>query len=236
MSGECEIPRNTLLAKVTHQSPLDANYNARYILSGASSVTPRSAEQVGQHFRFVEVGGPSKQDEEARSVIRAHVMKDFYGKRRQGKEPNHQAEIISAASSKEGVSQQVRRFKNGPHGLQEQAKKRRRRSTPRKSESLTPLNASCVEAPRVAPSTPFTHLPFSQAVEDDVFTLSGNCTSQPVDPSGSRPVQGNAPALDNRDLLIGSGPLALISGSGDPFDTLPLPNCPRTQILIYHGQ
>jgi hypothetical protein len=24
--------------------------------------------------------------------------------------------------------------------------------------------------------------------------------------------------------------------AGDPFDILPLPNCPRTQILIYHGQ
>lgn len=166
-------------------------------------------------------------------------MKDFYGRRRQGKEPNRLPRILSAASSKEGVSQQARRFKNGPQGLQEMSKKRRTRTPTQKRENSTPLNATCIDAPRIAHTTSSPHYLSAQAEdgEDDPFTFSGNCASQsPHCSGGVRPAQGDASALNSRDHLIGSDPLAFVSVSVDPFDTLPLPNCPRTQILIYHGQ
>ena len=117
----------------------------RELSSGYSSITACSPEKERYDFRFVEVGGPSNQDEEARSVIRAHVMRDFYDKRRQGKEPNYQLEILSAASSKNGVSQQARRFKNGPHGLQELGRKRKKECRAvQKCENPPSLNATCI--------------------------------------------------------------------------------------------
>lgn len=166
-------------------------------------------------------------------------MKDFYGKRRQGKETNYQAEILSAASSKEGVLQQARRFRNGPHGLQELAKKRKRQgSATQKLQSSPPLDAACIDARRDAQEASPQFL-FAQAEggEGDRFTLSGNCRSQSLDGSGDAwPVQGNASDLDSRPQFIGYDPLASVLRPGDPFDTLPLPNCARTQILIYHGE
>jgi hypothetical protein len=187
----------------------------------------------------VEVGEPTRQDEEARSVIRAHVMRDFYGKRRQGKEPNYQAEILSAASSKEGVSQQARRFKNGPNGLQELAKKRKKQcSGSHKTETSPPLDATCI-APRentsvtCSPQFLFAH---ADGGEDTPFTLSGNCIAQSRSGSGDGlRGQDDSPDPGSRDEPIRSDSLVSVLGSLDPFDTLPIPNNPRTQILIYHG-
>ena len=195
--------------------------------------------QDGYDFQFVEVGGPTRQDEEARSVIRAHVMRDFYGKRRQGKEPNYQAELLSAASSKEGVLQQARRFKNGPHGLQELAKKRKRQgSLPHKTQTSPPLDAICI-APRENTSvTPSPHFLFAHGNggEECSFALSSNCSAQSQGSSGSGLWgQGDTPDTSSRDQPIRPDSLASALGSWDPFDTLPIPNGPRTQILIYHG-
>lgn len=165
-------------------------------------------------------------------------MKDYYGKRRQGKEPNYQAEILSAASSKEGVQQQARRFKNGPHGLQELVKKRKRQgSLPQKTQTSPPLDAICI-APRennLATSSP--QFLFAQAgSEDTPFTLSGNYTAQSRRGSnGGLRGQGDTPDASSRDQPIHSDSLVSALGSWDPFDTLPIPNDSRTQTLIYHG-
>ena len=166
-------------------------------------------------------------------------MRDFYGKRRQGKEPNHEAEMLSAASSKEGVSQQARRFKNGPHGLQELARKRKRQgSLPHKPQNLPPLDAICI-APRENPSaTSSSQSSFGQAArsEETPFTLSGNYTAQSQGGS-SGGLRGQSDTTDpsSREQPIRPDSLVSDLGSWDPFDTLPISNTPRTQILIYHG-
>ena len=149
MSGESKTQKVLSKANYSRLFKSDTTHSAKGAASGGVSYDPHPVEQDGYDFQFVEVGGLTRQDDEARSVIRAHVMKDFYGKRRQGKEPNYQAEILSAASSKEGVSQQARRFKNGPHGLQELAKKRKRQgSLPQKTQTSQPLDAICIAPDR----------------------------------------------------------------------------------------
>jgi hypothetical protein len=167
-------------------------------------------------------------------------MKDFYDKRRHGKEPNCQPEILPAASSKEGVSQQARRFKNGPHGLQEVAKKRKRQaSTTHKNESSLPLHEACIDTVGIAQASSPPDFLFAQADggENESFTFSGNSEGQSIGGSrGLRPVESDASDLGCRSQSIGSDPLASALGAGDPFDTLPLSNFPRAQILIYHGQ
>ena len=166
-------------------------------------------------------------------------MKDYYGKMKQGNHPNKPPQILSAANSKEGVEQQARRFKNGPHGLQELAKRRRRHSTKQTRENSTPRNGTHNPAFMIAPSLSPPHFLVTQVEggEDDPFTLSGNCTSQsPTCLGGVREAQVDEPAVHSREHLIAPDPLTYISASVDPFDALPLSNCPRTHILIYHGQ
>ncbi|KAL5328259.1 hypothetical protein ACEPPN_001757 [Leptodophora sp. 'Broadleaf-Isolate-01'] len=83
--------------------------------------------QSAYAFRFVEVGEPSQsRDEDARSLIRSHVMRDFYERRDNRRRPSTLPEKTSAASKKEGAEQQTHRFKVGPQGLQESKKKRRK--------------------------------------------------------------------------------------------------------------
>lgn len=165
-------------------------------------------------------------------------MRDFYGKRRQGKEPNYQPEILSAASSKEGVSQQARRFKNGPHGLQELGKKRKRQgSAMQKCENSPPLNATCIDTQTTtSPQFLFAQID-GGAGEETSFTPSGNFEDQSCGASGGAlRRRGDAWDPDSRDQPIRSDLVGSLFVAGDPFDILPLPNCPRTQILIYHGQ
>ena len=192
--------------------------------SGLPLVLHATAQEACD-FQFVEVGEPSKQDGETRSVIRAHVMKVYHEKRRQGKEPHHDAEIRSAGSVKQGAPQ-VLRCKSGPDGLRELAKRRKRQgSTARKREGRAPTLNTCVIPAQTASATPLTPLH-----KNESFDLS-------IDrPGEERPAKNHETALHNPAHLIGSDALVTISGAVDPFCTLPLPVFPRIQVLLYHGQ
>ena len=159
-------------------------------------------------------------------------MKDFHGKRRRGKESRNQIEIRPAASSEEGVLQQARRFRYGPFGLQELAKKRKRRATKPRNTDLTPMD-TCIEAPGVIQGLspqPILFAKTSAGGKNDHITPLSNCTSQPT--GGKRPAQGDVSAGRR---LHPQPSLTPLLGSMDPFKTLPLPDYPRTEILISYG-
>jgi hypothetical protein len=78
------------------------------------------ADYQAYNFRFVEVGEPSQGgDDDSRTTIRSHVMRDYYEKKDNRRRPSTLPETSSAASQKGGVLQQTHRFKVGPQGLQE---------------------------------------------------------------------------------------------------------------------
>lgn len=195
-------------------------------------------------FRFVEVGEPSQgKDEEARSVIRSHVMRDFYGRRNRPKVTS-QPQAMSAGSNKEGVEQQIHRFKVGPEGLREV--KRGRKKT-RKLQKLDSLPRVAVEA--VDPDV-YTRGPGDKSHNEAAINIAtgrrGQLINHPVflyeqnSASDTNPIalEGDVPSMrapsGNTTAELGYVPAG--AGPIDPFDTLPQIKDPRTQVLLYHGK
>jgi hypothetical protein len=209
----------------------------------ANSTGEDKVEGAAYDFPFVEVGGPSQgQQGESRSFIRAHVMRDFYDKRRQPpRNPTNQVEM-SASLKKDGVSQQTHRFKVGPEGLRELRKKRKKRSSTGAIPGNTRSLADNIAKPAYSQAPP-AHGRYIQSTANTDITapptlLSNYC--YPISSSDGLEVTANETYFQSDDQsqiteqlpsLASPGPFVL-----DPFNALPLPTCPhRTQLLLYHG-
>ncbi|KAH7360601.1 hypothetical protein BKA65DRAFT_547316 [Rhexocercosporidium sp. MPI-PUGE-AT-0058] len=195
----------------------------------SSGAGRESDSQSAYAFRFVEVGEPSQtRDEDARSLIRSHVMRDFYERRDNRKRPSTLPEKTSAASKKEGAAQQTHRFKVGPQGLQE-IKKRGRKSHSLLQEHKTSFSSATA-----------LHKPERRVRTSSVVPNLG-----PVEPATtSRPssAQFDKPATVEPDLRqppeydMRMRPESVFTRLGiDPFNTLPLSRSPRTHVLLYHA-
>jgi hypothetical protein len=209
------------------------------------------ADDQAYNFRFVEVGEPSQGgDDDSRTTIRSHVMRDYYEKKDNRRRPSTLPESSSAASQKGGVLQQTHRFKVGPQGLQEVKagrKKSKGISRATKKASSVATNFPDFEDSQVhtqsSPGAPHFSQPESAAV-----ALPAHWTRQPERISED----GQLPAADT-DIIIGDAhlpppsesdsrniappePLSPTSGGIDPFNTLPVLCSPRTQLLLYHGE
>ncbi|KAH7418282.1 hypothetical protein BKA64DRAFT_195574 [Cadophora sp. MPI-SDFR-AT-0126] len=198
-------------------------------------------------FRFVDVGKPSQtSDEDSRSLIRSHVMRDFYDRRDNRRRPSTQPERTSAASRKEGVTQQTHRFKVGPQGLQEIKKRRRKRDIVAETPIPTPSITTPIHAPRqsqkqIHKDVPDLHSlhsaatfqPTSEKCEDQLSN------SQPGEKFSSKPnsAQRSLPPLPRADIGTDLRPDYFLAWSAiDPFNTLPPSKSPRTQVLLYHAK
>jgi len=198
-------------------------------------------DHAGQYdFRFVQVGEPSQtRAENSRSVIRAHVMRDFYGKR-QGKIQPYQADINSSASSNQSSTQQKHRFKIGPKGLQE-LKPRRRDSEPAKLENSSSTRPNSTIGNN-ADTQPFPSLTAQPDDTCDAGPCCGPAHGGEITVVGQWSTdQGEISAAECRigaEISLLTSPTGSILGNGllDPFDTLPLPKSPRTKVLLYHGK
>ncbi|KAG4440208.1 hypothetical protein IFR05_004287 [Cadophora sp. M221] len=201
--------------------------------------------QSAYAFRFVEVGEPSQtRDEDARSLIRSHVMRDFYERRDNRRRPSTLPEKTSAASKKEGAAQQTHRFKVGPQGLQEIKKKRRRSEgvvqvqKPKPSLIITlqeperQIQISSV-VPNFRPVQPATAAPSVIVQIDDQESRAEASKWHAPEPTIVESNLRQPPEYDIRNVLR---PESLPTGSGiDPFNTLPPSRSPRTQVLLYHA-
>lgn len=218
----------------------------------ASKPSPGVGEagsREGYAFRFVEVGEPSQsRDEDARSVIRSHVMRDFYDRRDRRRRPSTVPENTSAASKKDGAAQHTHRFKVGPQGLQE-IKKRRRKcdSVPQKPEAAIPVSAKPREASKATVRTQFLQPSnSSKQLGQSNISVSGHCIDHTAgtttgieiwpeavtDHAGNHSHQQAQSKYDGGLALPPAGfPMGL-----DPFNTLPGSRSPRTQVLLYHGE
>lgn len=207
----------------------------------------RDNTQSAYAFRFVEVGEPSKtRDEDARSLVRSHVMRDFYERRDNRRRPSILPEKTSSASMKEGSAQQTHRFKVGPQGLQEVKKRRRKGEAVVHEQKSTPLiTARPGPESQVQSSTSFIQnlrpLQSGEAtrpsfVRTDDQRSSWTVTSDWKGPERAIPVPDSQQPPNFR---IGNvmRPESLPTGLGiDPFNTLPPSRSPRTQVLLYHGK
>lgn len=192
----------------------------------------------GYTFRFVEVGEPSQdRDEEARSVIRSHVMRDFYEKRDRRRRPST-LPTLTAAAPKDAGPPQTHRFKVGPQGLHE-LKRRRKKSDnvtqqPGRPSSVATNNVAAKDAgPR---SSAPTHIPpdsTSQPLNGQSFPLTFHAATR----NGERSAAAHHTALWPRFGQVIFRPESQLFGSGvvDPFNTLPPSPSPATQRLLCYG-
>jgi len=168
-------------------------------------------------FCFVEVGEPSRgRNRDSRSGTRSHVMKDFYGKQRNT--------VKSCAASRGVATCQTQRFRVGPQGLQE-LKRRRKRET-RGVDKSPPVPSHWT----IISNTPCLSLsPTTNPVESTPPTRQSTFAECGQWSYGSRKISesDNLPSID---------PIIGYPGLLDPFNTLPVPNNPRTKILLYHGK
>ncbi|KAL2074807.1 hypothetical protein VTL71DRAFT_8586 [Oculimacula yallundae] len=217
--------------------------------------TPKSSTRAGCEtksqsayaFRFVEVGEPSKcRDQDARSLIRSHVMHDFYERRDNRRRPSTLPEKTSAASKKEGAAQQTHRFKVGPQGLTEIKKRRRKHdATVQREKSILPpptsfqgpkypvhSNAANSIVQVLRPPNSVSHLSYMQSK----YQTNSTSGSQEQAPEPDIPEYSSDQPADI-DLHKYLQPESLPKGSGiDPFNTLPPSRSTRTQVLLYHGK
>lgn len=198
----------------------------------------------GYAFRFVEVGEPSQaKDEESRSTIRSHVMRDFYEKQG-GRKRQSVPERRAPASTQQGVLQQ--KFKVGPQGLHE-VKKRKKRAgdipkKTRQSSSANTNNHECESAedgfcpsiihatqpkPAVDCVSPISPYFEHEALTTHEIAVTGN-SSLGKRISRGRSRSPNQLTIDPQILSIGAV-------AGDPFECLPKVKCPRAQVLLHHG-
>lgn len=181
-------------------------------------------------FRFVEVGEPTQdRDEDARSVIRSHVMRDYYGKRDRRKQPGT-LPIINPVVTREAGPPQTQRFKVGPQGLQEVKKRRKKINKGHgKLPSVATGSVATIETAIVShPSKP---------------TLSGPASAR-LTASSSRKAASNARDEQPPNKETSPSPHAVLQPGShlpgaqliDPFDVLPPSVSPQTQRLLYYGE
>jgi hypothetical protein len=168
-------------------------------------------------------------------------MRDFYGKRRSGKRQISQAESASSALINQSESLQTHRFKVGPRGLQELAKKRKRgTSGPTKSS----IPASHSVDPKCSQVLQEEQSELNLDETPQLISSLGNCNYQSVNNTPTRFVEpptafGGVSEADCEADFVGGVPASPTleqSGILDPFNTLPVPNSPRTKILLHHGK
>ncbi|KAF8864166.1 hypothetical protein BDZ45DRAFT_721914 [Acephala macrosclerotiorum] len=190
----------------------------------------------GYTFRFVEVGEPSQdRDEEARSVIRSHVMRDFYEKRDRRRQPSTLPSPTSAAPNDTGPPQ-THRFKVGPQGLHE-LKRRRKKSDnvaqqPRRSSSVATHDVAVKDAG--ARSSVSTHIPpdsNSQPFNSQSFPQTFHAAARNCERSAAAPHTALWPRFGQ--VIFRPGSQLFGSGVVDPFNTLPPSPSPATQRLLY---
>ena len=228
--------------------------NGEKALAGGKSGDGVSGGVVGKlyNFQFVEVGEPSQVGQDSRSTIRSHVMRDYYDKKENRQRPSTLPEVSSAASKKEGALHQTHRFKVHPtRGLQEvKAGRRKSKGTSRTTKRLSHTAAKDSQPKDIQipmHSSPRASRP--QALNSAVFASPDH---------GCRQIQGATSeygqwSAAESDIAIGDAQLPpqretdsrniapleriySISGSIDPFDTLPILCVPRTQHLLHHGK
>ncbi|TVY83616.1 Cryptochrome-1 [Lachnellula suecica] len=205
--------------------------------TAAGTTSGKPAARDPYEFRFVEMGEPSGGcDKDSRSIVRAHVMRDSYIKRKQRTHRESLPSLISAPPKSDNNSQQKFRFKLGPQGLQEVKKGRRRTKNVPPNDSLpvtiiasgNPQDQVAVYNPTsfpqksVSPSTPHGKLT-PKLVHSRDTSISDGLSASPV----SQHSQVIAKPL-SLPAIIGSGAL-------DPFSTLPTLISPRTEILLFHA-
>lgn len=179
-------------------------------------------------FRFVEVGEPSRdRDEDARSIIRSHVMRDFYDKRDRRRKPSTRP-LPNPAAPKNAGPPQTQRFKVGPQGLQE-VKKRRKKGSSVHGElpPLTTGSGATIETAAI--SHAYTPTLFKPA--------SAQYTAKSI-PRKTAPYPRNiGRSAAQLSLSPQSGYVVLQPEAHlvDPFNTLPPSNSPQTQRLLYYG-
>ncbi|PVH86875.1 hypothetical protein DL98DRAFT_640558 [Cadophora sp. DSE1049] len=212
----------------------------------SSAVGRETNSQSAFSFRFVDVGKPSQpRDEDARSLIRSHVMRDFYERRDNRRWPSTLPEKTSAASKKEGAAQQTHRFKVGPQGLQEIKKRRRKRETVVEAPILPASLTTSIHTPGEAQEQTHDVVPGPYSLHPAATFLS---TSRKCDNQVSNSVTGERVASDpstmqrslhqlpKSDMRTGLLPEYFLMWSAiDPFNTLPPSRSPRTQVLLYHA-
>lgn len=210
------------------------------------------ADDQAYNFRFVEVVEPSQGgNEDSRSTIRSHVMRDYYEKKDNRRRPSTLPGLSSAASQKGGVVQQTHRFKVGPHGLQEVKSGRNKRKGKSRAIQKAADVATKVSEPEVIQAQACWSpraLNYDQPASA-TFTLSDHWHRQAEAKTSE---DGQWPAAES-DILIGIALLPPHSKAGsqnitppdtisltseviDPFSWLPALCAPRTQALLYHGQ
>lgn len=194
-------------------------------------------------FRFVEVGEPSRgKDEEARSAIRSHVMRDFY-ERRDRPRGSSKPQVMPAAPNNEGVKQQIHRFKVSPEGLREVKRRRKKTSKLQKPDRLPRAAVEAVEpeanalgqkdncnneaATRIASGRRAQLASHSSFWHEQSSTFDTNAIVLEEDVPYIRAFSGSTSPL---------GYVPTGAGHIDPFDTLPQIKGPRTQVLLYHGK
>lgn len=217
----------------------------------SSGVGREGGSQDAYAFRFVEVGGPSRScDEDARSVIRSHVMRDFYEKRDHRRRPNTLPEDTSAASKKEGAVLQTHRFKVGPQGLQEIKKRRLKSDNVSQKPEAAPSVATKAYGPVQILAQKLSDPSTFRSIQPDVAPLPpfGHCNDQTVVPvardwvcSAAEPTfvvdESHQPFQSGHNIQVALRPELFPTGSGiDPFNTLPPSRSPLTQVLLYHGK
>ncbi len=195
--------------------------------------------QEGYTFRFVEVGEPSQdRDEDARSVIRSHVMRDFYEKKDGRRRPST-LPVLTPTAPKDAGPPRTRRFKFGPQGLQE-LKKRRKKSgnvsqQAGRTFSVASKNHAAKDVGARSPASKFMPPKTSSGL------FNGPSISQ-IYESITRNSEWSAAEVPQTTFSAQSARIILrpglqLFGSGlvDPFNTLPPSSCPRTQRLLYYG-
>lgn len=203
----------------------------------------------------MEVGEPSEApNDDSKTVIRSHVMRDFYEKRKQRRRGSGLPELASAFSKAEGASKQTHRFKVGPQGLHEVTRRGRKRKSilPQTEDAHSVGKYDCVNRDFVHDaefiglfqhSTP-PDMPINSGCSEqpnDTVTGVGQCSFGGTAFTDEETYQSTHLDIDNRNdepCLLPAIPASLTGGAGgiDPFNTLPLPNSPRTQMLLYHGE
>ena len=205
--------------------------------SPAGTGSGKRAAKGAYEFRFVEMGEPSGGcDKDSRSIVRAHVMRDSYIRRKQRTHRDSLPELIAAPPKCEDIPQQKFRFKLGPQGLEE-VKKRRRRTknlplNDRLPATITPeASQNQVSAPN-QPSSPQQNPSPNINHGDNSLASIEKRESLISDEFSVSPRSDRAPEFTRSNSL----PAAVVgSGVLDPFNTLPTIECPRTEILLYHG-
>ena len=208
----------------------------------AGSDSGKHAAKAAYEFRFVEMAEPSGGcGKDSRSIVRAHVMRDSYMKRKQRTHRDSLPELTAAPSKpseNQDTSQQKFRFKLGPQGLEE-VKKRRRKGTNLPANNHKLPDAGCpLKGP---PPQVIVHRQASSLrAGSSLINSRGpvNVVLIENEKSAISDEMSVSPTSDHPHQFSKAPPLPTIAGSGtlDPFNILPTLTSPRTEILLYHGK